>query len=383
MSPSNSQPYRLMFVAPNLGGGGAERALVNIINYLDRSRFQPHLALFQKTGVFLKELAPDVPVYEVQPTDYGLPQRNWVRVWAIKRLCDWLQPALVMSVTWQVNFIAALTGSLFQLNCPLVTNEQVALSRHLKTAWQRHIFWPVARRVYRRITKIVTISEGIAAELQHGLALPHDKFQIIYNPVAVAEIRQRADQAVGMVSLPHPLLVAVGRLDPQKNFPLLFGAIKRVVQEQPVTLYVLGEGSARPHLESLIRSLGLQSCVHLLGFQCNPYAYVKQADLFVLSSDYEGFANVIVEAMAVGTPVVATDCPYGPRDILAGGQYGILVPPGDEEALAQAILAYLKNPGQRSQMEPIVQRRAEVFSVEEIVPQYERLFSELLAPQVN
>jgi glycosyltransferase involved in cell wall biosynthesis len=137
----------------------------------------------------------------------------------------------------------------------------------------------------------------------------------------------------------------------------------------------MGEGDERPRLERLIQSLELQSHVHLLGFQRNPYAYVKQADLFVLSSDYEGFANVVVEAMAVGTPVVATDCPYGPAEVLANGEYGTLVPPGDEEALAQAILSSLKSPKHNW---AAIEQRAQCFSAEQIVPQYARLFLELL-----
>ncbi len=371
-----TQPRRVLLITANLGGGGAERALVNIINHLDRARFQPHLALFQKEGVFLAELASDVPIYELQPTDRGALHRNWVRLRAIRRLCDQLQPALVMSVKWQVNFSAALTDDLLRLGCPLITNEQAALSRLLEPAWQRHVFWPVARRAYRRVARIVAISTGIAVELGQRLALPPDKFRVIHNPVAVDEIRRQAEQAVDIPPTAHPLLVAVGRLAPEKNLPLLFRAVGRIVREQPVTLYVLGEGRERPRLEDLIQSLGLQSHIHLLGFQRNPHAYVKRADLFVLSSDYEGFANVLVEALAVGTPVVATDCPYGPREVLADGQYGRLVPPGDEAALAQAIRSALQDRARYDKT--TLQRRADEFSIARIVPQYEQLFAELL-----
>ncbi|MCX7681258.1 MAG: glycosyltransferase [Anaerolineae bacterium] len=366
----------ILFITANLGGGGAERALVNVINHLDRARFRPHLALFQREGVFLGELAPDVPVYELQPTDHGPLHRNWVRMRAIRRLCDRLRPALVMSVKWQVNFSAALTDSILGLGCPLITNEQVALGQLLQSAWQRYVFWPTARHLYRRVARIVAISQGIAVEMARRLALPLDKFRVIHNPIAVTEVRRQAAQPVDISPMACPLLVAVGRLDPQKNLPLLFRAVARVMQEQPVMLYVLGEGRERPRLEALIQSLGLQSHIHLLGFQRNPYAYVKRADLFVLSSDYEGFANVLVEALAVGTPVVATDCPYGPREILADGQYGRLVPPGDESALAQAILAALQERANCDRA--ALQRRADEFAVERIVPQYEQLLTEVL-----
>jgi glycosyltransferase involved in cell wall biosynthesis len=116
----------------------------------------------------------------------------------------------------------------------------------------------------------------------------------------------------------------------------------------------------------------------LLGFQPNPYPYLAQADLFALSSDHEGFGNVLVEAMALGVPVVATDCPYGPREILAGGQYGLLVPPGDERALADGLLSLLRDSDARSRLSVDGRRRAQDFAIEKIIPQYERLFWSLI-----
>ena len=149
-----------------------------------------------------------------------------------------------------------------------------------------------------------------------------------------------------------------------------------------MSLYILGEGSERPRLEKLIQDLGLHPVVRLLGFQPNPYATMRQADVFVLSSDYEGFGNVIVEAMALGVPVIATDCPYGPREILAGGKYGVLVPPGDEQALADAILSLLRDPDARRRLGVEAKKRAEEFSVEKIVLSYERLFLELVEAEM-
>ena len=376
---SAGRPYPVLFIAPNLGGGGAERALVNVINYLDRSRFQPHLALFQKEGVFLETLAPDVPIYEIQPKDHAFLHRNWVRLRAIKRLCDQIRPALVMSVLWQANIVTLLTDKCFDLACPVVVNEQIALKRDLQAKWQRYPFWPLARDMYKRTAKIVTISSGIASELQEMLSLPFDKFQVIHNPISLGDIREQS--ALGSPSLPvtHPCLVAVGRLARQTNYPLLFRAVCKVVKEEPVYLYVLGEGPERPHLSKMIRDLDLEPFVHLLGFQHNPYAQMRQADIFVLSSEYEGFSNVIVEAMALGVPVVATDCPYGPREVLADGRYGLLVAPGDESALAEAILFLLRNPDERRRLGTQAQERAEDFSVQKIVPSYESLFWSLIA----
>jgi glycosyltransferase involved in cell wall biosynthesis len=377
-----SIPYPILFVTSNLGGGGGERVLVNIINHLDRTRFQPHLALYQKEGVFLRELASDVPVHEIQPMGYGFLYRNWVRMRAMKRLCDQLHPVLVMSVLWQVNIVTILADTLFGLGCPVVVNEQTALKMDLQSQWQRHIFWPLAHRVYKRAAKVIAVSSGIASELQETLSLSPDKFQVIHNSITLDEIRDQSSLSSVSLSMIHPRLVAVGRLARSKNYPLLLRAVGRVVREEPVSLYVLGEGSERSRLEKLIRDLGLHPVVRLLGFQRNPYAYMRQADVFVLSSDYEGFGNVIIEAMALGVPVIATDCPYGPREILAGGKYGVLVPPGDEQALADAILSLLRDPDGRRRLGAEAKKRAEEFSMEKIVLRYERLFLDLVEAEM-
>ncbi len=362
-----------------MGGGGAERALVNILNHLDRSRFEPHLALFQKEGVFLDDLPGDLPIYEIQPEDHGFLHRNRTRLRAIKRLSNCLHPDLIMSVQWQVNSVVLLTHALLDLNCPVVVNEQVALRRGSTAIWQRRLFWPLARRVYKLAAKVVTISQGIASELQEELSLPADHFRIINNPVSLTEIREQPSQ--------HPLdrppdttprLIAVGRLEKQKNYPLLLRAINRVIEIEPVRLDILGEGSERPHLEALIQTMELEQQVHLLGFQPNPFSYMAEADIFVLSSDFEGFGNVIVEAMALGKPVIATDCPYGPAEILANGEHGMLVPPADEQALAEAILRLIRDPDARAKLSAKAEERAEDFSVHQIVPRYQRLFTELI-----
>lgn len=374
------RPHPILFITANMGGGGAERAVVNIANHLDRARFQPHLALFQKEGVFLDELAPDVPIYEIQPDDDGFLRHNWTRVRAIKQLSTRLNPALTMSVQWQVNVVTLVADTLFDLGCPIVVNEQNAPKRNMALRWQGRIFWPLARRTYPRAAKVVAISQGIASELEETLSLPPDHLRVIHNPISLETIRERAAQADAALTLPEPRprLIAVGRLTQQKNYPLLLRALRRVTRQEPVYLYILGEGPDRPALETLTRTLGIERYIEFLGFQPNPFAYVKQADVFVLSSDFEGFGNVIVEAMALGIPVISTDCPYGPAEILADGEYGVLVPPDDEQALAEAIHSLLRDAGRRSTMGERARQRAEDFAIDQIVPRYEDLFWNLI-----
>ncbi|MBI2962875.1 MAG: glycosyltransferase [Deltaproteobacteria bacterium] len=371
-------PRSILFVGANLGGGGAERALVNLVNHLDRDRFRPHLALFQKQGAFLRAVAPDVPIHELQPRPAGFLRRNWMRARALQRVAREVRPALVMSVLWQVNMVAIAADALFGLGCPLVVNEQAALDRALEGTWRRHPFWPLAGRIYRRAARVVAASSGLAAELRDRTGLPESHFHVIHNPISIDDVRRSAAAAGRRLPADRPRLVAAGRLEPQKNYPLLLRAIRRVSRALPVRLFILGEGTERAALAALIAGSGLASTVELVGFQENPHAWIAQADLFVLSSDFEGFGNVVAEALALGVPVVATDCRHGPREILGGGAWGRLVPTDDEERLAEAILALLGDPVERRRLAEAGRARGDDFSIARILPAYERLFLELI-----
>lgn len=373
-----SQCFRILFITSNLRGGGAERALVNILNHLDRAHFEPHLALYQEEGVFLRDLASDVPVYEIQPQDLSFLQRNWVRIRAVKRVCEQIQPALVMSVLWQANIVTLLSDAVLGLGCPVLTNEQNPPAEKLAHIWQRHVYWPLARLAYQRAARVVTISAGIASQFRRLLSVAEHKLVIIPNPISLQDIRTQSAQQRPRDIRTHPRLIAVGSMKKQKNYPLLLRAFSRLTQEESAHLYILGDGPERSRLEELIDALDLAPLVRLVGFRENPFVYLRQADLFVLSSDYEGFGNVLVEAMALGVPVVSTDCPYGPREILVDGEYGVLVPPRDADALAAAILSLLRQPSRRRKLAAAGQKRAADFAIEAIVPQYEKLFRDLI-----
>jgi glycosyltransferase involved in cell wall biosynthesis len=373
-------PHLILFITANLKGGGAERALVNILNHLDRSRFEPHLALFQKEGVFLSELAADVPIYEIQPTDHGFLHRNRVRLFEIKQLITKTKPALIMSVLWQANAVASFAVRMWGRSIPLVINEQTSPNASLRTDPRRKHLWPIVRRLYRHADCAIAISQGIANELE-SYGIPTTNTVVIHNPIPIAAVRESANVVSSAKFEARPAIVAAGRLVPLKNYPLLLTALSYVLEKEPVHLYILGKGPERTQIETLAKSLGIAEHVHLLGFQSNPYPYFAQADLFVLSSNHEGFGNVLVEAMVLGVPVIATDCPHGPREILDGGKYGSLVPLGNANALSKAILSLLHQPDKRARFAIQGPERAKEFSVEAIIPQYEKLFMGLIKRQ--
>jgi glycosyltransferase involved in cell wall biosynthesis len=222
------------------------------------------------------------------------------------------------------------------------------------------IFYPWAHTV-------VAVSQGVAKDLVQLTGLPMDKVKVIYNPAVTPELLAKAEEA-----LDHPwfqpgeppVILGAGRLTAQKDFPTLIRAFALVQRKLPSRLMILSEGEERPRLEALVQELGLEADVALPGFVDNPYKYMKHAGVFVLSSRYEGFGLVLVEAMACGTPVVATDCPSGPSEILQRGRWGMLVPVGDIQEMAMAILEVF----QGNKID--AHQRSLAFSIDRIVRQY-------------
>ena len=202
--------------------------------------------------------------------------------------------------------------------------------------------------------------------------MSHDRIHTIYNPVLSPDLDRKALESAGhpWIDDPvRPVVLAIGRMKKVKDFSTLLSAFARLLAQRPAKLIVLGEGRLRPKLLSLAQRLRIAEHVDFPGFVKNPYAYLSRADLFVLSSRYESLSNVLIEALACGCPVVSTDCPVGPREILEGGRFGALVPVGDPEALAAAMARALDEPPRRDAL----RERASFFSVDRAVDRYEEL----------
>jgi len=204
------------------------------------------------------------------------------------------------------------------------------------------------RRFYPWADGIVAVSRGVAADVASITQLPLDRIHVIYNPVVTPDVFEKMRVPVDhrwFATDGAPVVLAAGRFTWEKDFPTLIEAFAQVRQRRPARLLILGEGAERPRLEAIVRQHRLEHDVDLPGFVTNPYAYMARCALFVLSSVSEGLPTALIEALATGTRVVATDCRNGPREILQGGRVGRLVPVGDAAALATAILAALERPG--------------------------------------
>ncbi|MFE8032770.1 glycosyltransferase [Thiohalocapsa marina] len=241
-----------------------------------------------------------------------------------------------------------LAGTDTRIVLRLGTNLSTAMAE--RSAVNRWLRYAPIRRLYPSIERIVAVSDGVAADTRAIAYYPHERIRVIRNPVITPDMQQRALQAV-----PHPWLnpaqraqcpvvLGAGRLERQKDFSTLIQAFARVRRQRPCRLILIGEGGWRERLTQQIAALEIEADVDLPGHQSNPYPFLANADLFVLSSAWEGSPNVLTEAMALGTPVVSTDCPSGPRETLAGGRFGPLVPVGDADALSEAMAQTLDHP---------------------------------------
>jgi glycosyltransferase involved in cell wall biosynthesis len=213
------------------------------------------------------------------------------------------------------------------------------------------------RRLYPRAHGVIAVSKGVAEDVARIARVPLDRIHVVPNPVIPLELPDLAASPVDhpwLAAPGPPVILGVGGLRRSKDFPTLLRAFARLREKRAIRLVILGEGRQRPRLEVLAAKLGVREDVSLPGFVANPYAYMARARLFVLSSLWEGSPNVVVEAMAVGTPVVSTDCRSGPREILQDGRYGPLVPVGDVDAMAGAMAATLDTPPSRQTLKAAV-----------------------------
>jgi glycosyltransferase involved in cell wall biosynthesis len=353
-----------MMFLPSLAGGGAERSMCTIANGLSGLGIEVSLVLAQASGPYLGSLAPSVRIVDLEAasTLHALP----ALALRIRREC----PDAVLSAMSHANVVAALAHRLARSRARLVLSERVNLSavlsecRGLRIRINRSLMaW-----TYPWADRIVAVSFGVAQDLARQLVLAPGRLVTIYNPVVDTQLMVQSEgQALHpwLVAGGVPVVLAAGRLIAQKDFGTLIAAFARLRQERSVRLIIIGEGEERAALLVLARQLGVAQDVDLPGFMANPMAAMRAAQVFVLSSRFEGLPGVLIQAMACGTPVVSTDCPSGPREILQDGHWGRLVPVGDVSRMAEAIKATLEhlNP-------PDVRFRAEAFSTDQAVRAY-------------
>jgi glycosyltransferase involved in cell wall biosynthesis len=354
---------RVLFLLPSLITGGAQRVSSILLRHLDRRRFELHLALLQAEGAYLKDVPPDVIIHELKVSRmrYAAP--------AIVRVVRRLTPATVLSTLQFLNVSLLAVKRFLPRSTRLVIREPAMASAFLENEVQYPRLWRWAyRRFYPRADQIVCLSQAMIADLEQQFAIPRSKLVCIYNPVDAEQICKSAEQAGNPYRGPGPHLVTVGRICHQKAHDLLISAMPAVLKQMPsATLTIVGDGPLADELRQQAQRLGISDAVCFAGFQANPYGWLKHATLFVLPSRYEGMPNALLEALALGTPVLATDCPGAIRELRDSDLPMALVPPEDAEALTAAIISAVDasaghTPAQLSQ-----------FTVPRIVEKYSEL----------
>jgi len=334
---------RVAFFLPSLDGGGAERVLVNLAQGFAKRGLRVDMVLAKAKGPYLSQ----VPL-EVQVVDLGA-RRVLYSLPSLVRYLRQERPQAMLSTLNHANIMALWAKKLAHVPTRLVVREAntVSISAASAPTLKGKLMPYLIRVFYRWADVVVANSRGVAEDLLRLVGPPPDKVKVIYNPVVTPELFVKAEEPLDHPWFRRgepPVILGVGRLTKQKDFPTLIQAFALVRKKRPARLMILGEGEERPNLEALVRELGLKGDVALPGFVDNPYKFMKRAAALVLSSRWEGLPNALIEALALGTPVVATDCPGGSREILEDEKWGRLVPIGDIEVLADAIVDVLSNP---------------------------------------
>lgn len=363
----NMTANRIAIFLPSLNGGGAERVMVTLANAFARRGYAVDLVLAAAQGPYLKNVGPDVRVVDLKA---GRVIRALL---PLARYLRQERPAVMLVAMTHANVIALLARMLARAPTRLVLSERSTISVEYDRAQglAARIVYTLVPRLYTRADGIVAVSHAAAADFVRFSALPSRAVAVIYNPFEIDHIQTRAAETTAHPWFEPgqpPVVLAIGRLNDAKDYPTLIRAFDQLRAARPLRLLILGEGELRGTLEALVAECGLTTDdVQMPGFVANPFAYLARCGVFVLSSRYEGLPGALIEAMACGAPVVSTDCPSGPREILEGGRWGVLVPVGDVEVLARAIDNALSTP--RSQL-PDVRRRAADFEQGKAVDAY-------------
>ncbi len=334
---------KVLFYLRNLAAGGAERVMVILANNFARIGAEVVMVIMSPPDTLAKELEPNIRLINLGTGRYAVGGLRLARVLRQER------PHALLSSQHGTNFWAIQARRLARVPVRIVLREATTPTeamryyRRLKNRLRTLLF---IRSAYPKADAVVAPSQGVRESLAALTGLPIEHIHLIYNPTITRQMPMLMKEPLNhpwFAPGEPPVILAVGRLVPLKGYATLIRAVARVRQQLPARLLILGEGEDRPRLEGLIRQLNLEPYVQLPGFDPNPFRYMARASVFVLSSEYEGMPNALIQALACGCPVVSTDCVSGPREVLHNGRYGRLVPVGDADALAAAIIETLSS----------------------------------------
>jgi glycosyltransferase involved in cell wall biosynthesis len=390
----------------HLRGGGMQKIMLIIARGLAERGHRVDLVVCDARGSFHDQIAEAVNLVELRPvgavragalalaTDPGSSGALLTAALFSREISptlrylpdlvgylDRVNPDAILSATPEMNIEASLARRGAKVKARLVVSEHVAVPQGhpMGRGWRGRTLASLLRRAYRHVDAVIAVSDGVAADLSARSGTPRERIITVYNPAVTPDLVEKAHE-----DLDHPwfaegrppVVLGVGRLGSAKDFPMLLRAFAKVRRVQEARLLILGNAKTpkktekrQAQLMAIAAELGVADDVSIPGFVPNPFKYMARSAVFALSSRYEGFGNVVAEALACGCPVVSTDCPSGPAEILGDGRFGRLVPVGEDAAMAEAILETIRRPP-----DPAVLRdRAQDFAVDRAVDAYEAL----------
>ncbi len=399
MPITHSSPARQKHLAifiPSLEGGGVARVMLHLAKAFVASGHQVDLLLCETKGAFLDTVPPTIKIIDLKPSSSFmsrflilagnptliltlllpilLAKKPPKTILYLSDLTTYLvreQPDALLSAKTHANLVAIWAKSQAVSQTRVVVSERSTMSTVIQNSqkWRWRFAQPLIQNFYPKADLVTAVSDGVANDVSSCAGLAQTSVTTIYNPILTDHIDTQAHLPVSHPWLETdtiPIILGVGRLVPAKDFATLIKAFARIHATRPARLIILGEGRERQPLESLATQLGIASDFLLPGFENNPYAYMSRATVFVLSSLLEGLPNALIEALACGCPVVSTNCRSGPQEILANGDFGALVPVGDDHAMADAILATMEHPPNKERL----RSRAAEFDIDTIAEQY-------------
>jgi len=361
-----------MFFIYRMGGGGAARTMLNIINHLDRTKFQPMLVTLDFAYTYEDYVRDDVEFIKLPV------KRLRQAIVPLSKLLRKEAPDLLFSTVPNYNTVAILAKILSRTKTKLIVREAAYLGGTKK----ENITLKIYGLLYRAAQRVIALSDGVKNNLITRYHVREDKISVVYNPVDLRHIENESIKNIeeqDLFNQAKKVIITAGRLVPEKDHATLLQSFANIKPELNAHLIILGEGELDEQLKQQAAALGISERVSFLGFKQNPYSYIKRADVFTLTSTTEGFGHVLVEALALGVPIVSTRCNPGAEEILGESTYGMLSDVGDVQSITQNLERALSlTDEERKKIILKGKKRANQFAADQIVEQYEQIFMQLL-----
>ncbi len=362
---------KIAFFSYDMRVGGAEKMILTLLPWFINAGYSIDLVLVKKTGAFLTDIDQRVNLISLKKEHVGQS------LFPLLKYFKKSKPDVFISNLTHLNIVTIIAKFFSGTRSKIIITEHSSITtNNLQKGGKEGILVFLARFLYPLADKTVVVSEGAAQNLIEAIKINPNKVQSIYNPIDMDRIRILSGEKIDEFWLTEksiPVLIAIGRLEQEKNFSFLLNVFQTLIKKRKVRLLILGEGSERQMLEQQMIAFGIENDVKLLGIKTNPYPYISNADILVCTSKYEGFNITLAESLACGTPVISMNCPYGPAEILDNGTYGQLISPGDQDGMVNAIIAAIDHPESLPSKEKLMER-AKRFSAEKIFSEYQELF---------